>query len=424
VERYISSGCSAVSHTTSTTFHDSPRRRSTLDGRALGASAPGTSIYTSRAPNYPVHCPGPSSPPAMRRPRAHACQRTAPSLHASQGAWGRPGRPWGPRTAAPAPLVAQRPNPSSPIPSPPRRLPSAHLSLPTGECSGPTGTASQGPRAPPPSLGEARPEGKRPHAQGQTPWSPRPLRAQPPAARQIPSAHHASHQRPIEPPGQGPRPGPCRVARCQEATVPSHHCHFAAPPLTRRPHNRAPGKVERASPRPRAVAPAMPCHPPHRPSRTSPIQTHRASLASNRARKRSAVPTRFSGAHNHTHKVGLRRPAGQVLPSPPSLPTGENRGWAIGAAPLGHPVPGTTTPRAPRGPAWASHHRRKPSARLRCCQLAKDRAHWNRTRERRRAPGTHDSYLDLNPRRPRPTSGSSSQLATGLRCREAALEHP
>jgi hypothetical protein len=91
------------------------------------------------------------------------------------------------------PLVAQRPNPSSPIPSPPRRLPSAHLSLPTGECSGPTGTASQGPRAPPPSLGEARPEGKRPHAQGQTPWSPRrgrfPRLTTPPTS--APSSHHA-----------------------------------------------------------------------------------------------------------------------------------------------------------------------------------------------------------------------------------------
>ena len=61
----------------------------------------------------------------------------------------------------------------------------------------------------------------------------------------------------------------------------------------------------------------MPCHPPHRPSRTTPIQTHRPSLASNRARKRSAVPTRFSGAHKCTHSGPP--PASQPSPPLPSL---------------------------------------------------------------------------------------------------------
>jgi hypothetical protein len=227
-----------------------------------------------------------------------------------------------------------------------------------------------------------------------------------PAARQIPSAHHASHQRPIEPPGQGPRPGPCRVARCQEATVPSHHCHFAAPPLTRRPHNRAPGKVERASPRPRAVAPAMPCHPPHRPSRTSPIQTHRPSLASNRARKRSAVPTRFSGAHNHTHKVGLRRPAGQVLPSPPSLPTGETRGgggnWrrSPGApSPWDHDAP---------GPSRSGLGQPPPAQAIRSPPMlptGKGQGTLEPHPGTSKGPGTYDSYyldLTLSGQGPRP----------------------
>ena len=61
----------------------------------------------------------------------------------------------------------------------------------------------------------------------------------------------------------------------------------------------------------------MPSHPPHRPSRTTPIQTHRPSLASNRARKRSAVPTRFSGAHKCTHSGPP--PASQPSPPLPSL---------------------------------------------------------------------------------------------------------
>lgn len=82
---------------------------------------------------------------------------------------------------------------------------------------------------------------------------------------------------------------------------------------------------------------AMPSHPPHRPSRTTPMQTHRPSLASNRARKRSAVPTRFSGGHTNAHKVGHHRPASQVLRSPPSLSTGENRSRATSGPRLDHP---------------------------------------------------------------------------------------
>jgi hypothetical protein len=99
--RYISSGCSAVSHTT---FHDSPRHRSTLDGRALGAEAPGTSIYTSRGTQLSRPLPRAFEPSRDSTPSRARLPANRTILHASQGAWGRPGPPWGPRTAAPAPL--------------------------------------------------------------------------------------------------------------------------------------------------------------------------------------------------------------------------------------------------------------------------------------------------------------------------------
>lgn len=147
--------------------HHLPRQPTGVDRSWTAAPwaqrRPGTSIYTSRAPSYPVHCPGPSSPPAIRRPRAHACQRTAPSSTPAKGPGGRPGAPWDPRTAAPAPpprRAAAQPLLPDCLPSaaPPIcpsfaanwRMPRAYL-----------GPSPKGPRAPPPSLGEARLEGKR-----------------------------------------------------------------------------------------------------------------------------------------------------------------------------------------------------------------------------------------------------------------------
>lgn len=287
-----------------------------------GSSGPETYIYTSRRGPSPCYRPG--------RPRAHASQRTAPSSTPATGARGRPGCLWDPRTAAPGPLTAQRLRPFSLIPSPPRRLPSVHLLLPTGECSGPTET------------GAPRPPSPLPLRQGRTPWSPLPIGTH--AHDEIPLAHRASRQRPIKAPGQGPGrsachamldgrlggPGPCSVARCQATVTLPLRC--AARDST--PAHHAPAQSLPS-------CHAIPSHPPHRPSRTTPIQTHRPPLASNRACKRSAVPTRFSGGTQmHTRWATTGQPASQVLRSPPSLPTGENRSRAYLGAQAQPPATG------------------------------------------------------------------------------------
>lgn len=128
---------------------------------------------------------------------------------------------------------------------------------------------------------------------------------------------------------------------------------------------------------------------PRPPSRTTPIQTHRPSLASGRARMRSAVPTRFPGAHECTQSGP---PPGHPAKSPAPLPrcqlarTGDRgqgpRHLGAQARPPPHHTPRPGLGRPP--PA-------KSSAPLQCCQLAKGRAHWNRppwhlarTRGRRR----------------------------------------
>ena len=172
----------------------------------------------------------------------------------------------------------------------------------------------------------------------------------------------------------------------------------------------------------------MPSHPPHRPSRTTPIQTHRPSLASNRARKRSAVPTRFSGAHKCTHsgpppasqpKSSAPLPCCQLArtgAAPPRGPgsTTPHPNWRLGTG-LGHPVPGTTAPQATLGPGWATRHRPSPP-------LPSNAANWQRAGHIEIAPPCHPGPPS-RPQRQRPTSGPPSQLAKGLGRREPAIEH-
>lgn len=193
--------------------------------------------------------------------------------------------------------------------------------------------------------------------------------------------------------------------------------------------HRAPGKGERPSPPPRAVAPAMPCHPPHRPSGTTPIQTRRPWPGSKRARKRSAVPTRFSGGTTTRTKWAS---AGQPAKSSPPLPRcqlarmgGQHWRRSPGApSPRDHDAPGPSTSGLGRPPP-ARVIRSPP---MLSTGKGQGRAHWNRTRERGIGPRhlpttTSHPGPRSRPQRPRPTSGSFSQLATGLRRREAALEH-
>lgn len=328
-----------------------------------GSSGPETYIYTSRRGPSPCYRPG--------RPRAHASQRTAPSSTPATGARGRPGCLWDPRTAAPGPLTAQRLRPFSLIPSPPRRLPSVHLLLPTGECSGPTET------------GAPRPPSPLPLRQGRTPWSPLPIGTH--AHDEIPLAHRASRQRPIKAPGQGPGrsachamldgrlggPGPCSVARCQATVTLPLRC--AARDST--PAHHAPAQSLPS-------CHAIPSHPPHRPSRTTPIQTHRPPLASNRACKRSAVPTRFSGGHTNAHKVGHHRPASQPSPPLPSLAAN----WR------------EQEPCLPRGPGSTTRHR--PSH-----PLPSNAANWQRAGHIEIAPAGTYQGTSKGPAAPSATPG-------------------
>jgi hypothetical protein len=186
------------------------------------------------------------------------------------------------------------------------------------------------------------------------------------------------------------------------SALPSDHCHFAAPSSTRRPPtHHAPGEVERVPRPPRSRSRHAIRHIDRRGPLTTPIQTHRPSLASNRARKRSAVPTRFSGATTtHTKWASAGQPAASSPPLPRCQLVRTTGHWR------------RATPRA-RGPGLGHPPPAKSSARLQCCQLARGRGHWTRTQA-----------LDLALSGKGPPSGSSSQLATGLGRRETALEHP
>ena len=177
---------------------------------------------------------------------------------------------------------------------------------------------------------------------------------------------------------------------------------------------------------------------PRPPSRTTPIQTHRPSLASGRARMRSAVPTRFPGAHECTQSG----PPPATRPSPP-LPSLAVNWRGQGTGDRGRATSGPRLDRPPitlRGPGWATRHRPSPP-------LPSNAANWQRAGHIGIGPpgtwhvpgdvegrGTYyasslarvqalGSRARPRPQRQRPTPGSSSQLAKGLGRRESALGH-
>ena len=217
----------------------------------------------------------------------------------------------------------------------------------------------------------------------------------PPAAHRAtrPGARGPMQGRPLS---RGYRPVP--PLRLRRTTIDSASAH------------RAPGKGERPSPPPRAVAPAMPCHPPHRPSTVGDhSHTDSPTLAGLETRAQTfRGPNPILRGHYHTHKVGLRRPAGQVLPTPPSLPTGEDGGAALAPLPWGTQSPG---PRRP-GPLDV---RPGPSTTGARYPLASDAVNWQRTGQGSleshpgtwdRAPAPTDDYLA-----PRPSISPSAAKA-------------
>ena len=148
------------------------------------------------------------------------------------------------------------------------------------------------------------------------------------------------------------------------------------------------------------------------------------------------------GTQMHTQWATTGQPA-KVLRSPPLLSTGEDRSRATSGPGLDYPPSqlavghrlGAPSPRdhdAP-GPSTSGLGRPPPARVIRSPPMlstgkGQGRAHWNRTRERGIGPRhlpttTSHPGPRSRPQRPRPTSGSFSQLATGLRRREAALEH-
>ena len=196
--RYISSGCSTVSHTT---FHPSPRSR-----LWTGLLWPGDIHIHIYVQSRPLSLP----PPRAQGPRdTVACGHPNPTSQVVGALLVKALARWtGPRR-----------HPFSLIPFPPRRLPSVHLSLPTGECSGPTETGAQSPS---------------PLRQGGTPWS------------LVPAPHRNPRPRRDRSPWLTALPAsvPCHagwtdgsVAQVHAASpavrLPSH-CHFAAPPRPRR----------------------------------------------------------------------------------------------------------------------------------------------------------------------------------------------
>ena len=364
---YISSGCSSGSHTT---FHASPRGR------------PWTPLRQGHPYIHPGHPTGRVSGsllvgalarwtwgPAIRR------QRTAPHRPPRQPRG--PGE--APRTPAYGggtcpPLAGSLPSAAPPIcPSFAanwRMLRAYWDRLP--ERLSPSPLARGGP-----------PRG------GSVPSEPTPT------ARPISLAHHASHRRP-----QAHAESPAVRLYRPTATSRRHHRSARRPPTT----HHAPVKVKQAQ----AHVPAQslpPCHAIDHIhiGRRGPLP-HGLTDPRWPRMVRANVPRSQLGSqgHDHAHKVGHRRPAGRVLPSPPSLPTGEDRASTVPqarrgpGAPLGHPVPGITTPQATQGPGRATHHRPSPP-------FPSNTVNWQRAGHIGIAPpGTQALRLTLSGQGPRP----------------------
>jgi hypothetical protein len=200
------------------------------------------------------------------------------------------------------------------------------------------------------ARGGPAPEGKRPHAQGHDEIGLLSSPRLPPAPRRATTR-----------PGARATGVPCWM----DGSVAQAHAESPAVSATVRPLPLRCAVIDSTSahpPRPRGsraspTSPAQslpPCHPPHRPSRaTDHSHTDSPALAGLESCAQAfRGPNSILGGHNHTYKVGLRRPAGRVLPSPPSLPTGEDNGALAPRHPSG--------PRARAGPPTTGQVIRSP----------------------------------------------------------------
>ena len=307
-------------------------------------------------------------------PRFDASEPHRTVLHASQGGPGR--RPGPPRTAA-------APAPPSPVPFLPRRLPSVPSFAANWRMLRAYWDRLPERLSPSPLARGGPPRG------GSVPSEPTPT------ARPISLAHHASHRRP-----QAHAESPAVRLYRPTATSRRHHRSARRPPTT----HHAPVKVKQAQ----AHVPAQslpPCHAIDHIhiGRRGPLP-HGLTDPRWPRMVRANVPRSQLGSqgHDHAHKVGHRRPAGRVLPSPPSLPTGEDRASTVPqarrgpGAPLGHPVPGITTPQATQGPGRATHHRPSPP-------FPSNTVNWQRAGHIGIAPpGTQALRLTLSGQGPRP----------------------
>ena len=279
-----------------------------------GSSGPETDIHIY-VQSRPLSLPPPRAPSRARLP-APSEPHHPPSSTPATGAWGRPGCLWGPRTAAPGPVA-------------PPLLPDSLLSAAPPIC--PSFVANWR------MLGayrDRRPEPPEslPLRQGRTPWSPLPIGTH--AHDEIPLAHRAS-RRAVGVPCHAM---PCWMdgsaaqvhAASPAARLPSD-CHFAAPPRDSTPAHHAPAQ-------------SLPsCH--AIPSTASTVEDHSHADSPTLTGLESCAqafrgPNSILRGHTNAHKVGHHRPASQVLRSPPSLSTGENRSRATSGPRLDHPATG------------------------------------------------------------------------------------
>lgn len=411
---YISSGCSSGSHTT---FHASPRGRP----------------WTPLRQGHPDIHPGHPTSQVFGALLVGALARWTwdPRFDASQGAWGRPGPPWDPRTAAPAPLAAQRPHPLLPD-----SLPSAAPPICPSFAANWRMLRAHWDRLPEPLSPSPLARGGPPRGEA-SPQSPPPRRDRFPWLTTPPTGAPSSHQ------ARGPGdwratldgrlggPGPCRVARCQ-ATVP---LPLRCATIDSTSTHHAPVKVKQAH------VPAQslpPCHAIDHIGRRGPLPYRLTDPRWPRIVRADVPRSRLdSQGHDHAYKVGHRRPAGRVLPSPPSLPTGEDRGALAPRHPVGPGVdrppgssgpgrslgapslPGITTPQATQGPGWATHHRPSPP-------LPSNAVNWQRAGHIGIAPpGTQALRLTLSGQGPRPAHPANWRRVLDVERRpSSALEHP
>ena len=272
-------------------------------GARQGATPPSTPVHEvdsgqgSSGPETDIHIYVQSRPLSLPPPRAPSRARLPANrtiLHASHRGLGAPWVPLGPTHGGAWP---RRPGPSPRFP--PLRG-ASHLSIFCCQLANARGLprpAPRAPRVPSPTPGEdalVPAPHRNPRPRRDPPGSPR----FPPGGRRAMPCHAMLD-------GRLGGPGPCSVARCQ-ATV-------------RLPLRCATKRLDASPPRPRAVAPVMPCHPIHRIDRRGPLPCRLTDPHWPRIVRASVPRSQLDSQGAHKCTQGGPPPASQPSPPLPSL---------------------------------------------------------------------------------------------------------